>query len=400
VKLTDATVKALQAPPPGRQDMLWDATLPGFGIRVSPGGTRTWLVLYRHGRNVRRLKLGRYPLMSLADARDRAKEALAAVVRGDDPAGEKQAEREAATFGEVAEAFVADAQTKGRRSWREVKRTLEHDVLPMWRTRLAKDISARDVRELLDGIVAREAPIQANRTFAIIRRLFNWAAAPDRAYVPQFHNPCRGLERPARETQRDRVLNADELRAVWKALDVESVANAAVFKLLLLTAQRVGEVRTIRWADLDLNGAWWTIPAERAKNRLAHRVPLSAPAVAILRQLRELNGATPFVFPTTRGSESGCLERVYKTVDRIRKASGVTDFTPHDLRRTAASWMTSVGISRLTVSKLLNHIERGVTAVYDRHSYDKEKQEAVNAWAAKLQKIITGAHAKVVPFRA
>src|SRR5207249_3084860 len=121
---------------------------------------------------------------------------------------------------------------------------------------------------------------QANRTFATIRRLFNWASAPDRAYVPQFHNPCRGLERPAAEHQRERVLSADELHAVWHALDAENVYNAALVKLLLLTAQRVGEVRTMTWADLDLDAIWWTIPAERAKNKLAHRVPLSAPAVA------------------------------------------------------------------------------------------------------------------------
>src|SRR5439155_26507441 len=175
----------------------------------------------------------------------------------------------------------------------------------------------------------------------------------------------------------------------------------ALVKLLLLTAQRIGEVRTIAWADLDLDAAWWTIPAEHAKNKLAHRVPLSDSALAILRQLRELNAASPYVFPTTRASASGYLERVYKAIDRIRRASGVKDFTPHDLRRTSASWMTSMGISRLAVSKVLNHAERGITAVYDRHSYDPEKRQALDAWARRLEAIVTGEKpAKVVPLRA
>src|SRR5439155_8488717 len=191
-KLNDATVKAL-APPASGQVTHWDAAPAGFGLRIAAGGTKTWVVQYRLGGRtgkVQRLTLGRYPLLGVADARDKAKEALAAVVQGEDPAGDKRAEREAATFGEVASEYLERHAKAKKRSWREDQRILEHDVLPLWRSRRAKDITARDVRALLDGIVDRGAPIQANRTFAIIRRIFNWAAAPDRGFVPQFHNPC------------------------------------------------------------------------------------------------------------------------------------------------------------------------------------------------------------------
>lgn len=400
IKLTDSAVRSLK-PPAAGQATYWDSTLAGFGLRLARGGAKTWVVQYRSrsDRRVKRLAVGRYPLVSLADARAAAKEQLAAVTKGQDPAAERRTDREAATFGEVAREFVEDAKAKGRRTWPEIQRVLDHDVLPAWRTRHAKDITARDVRDLLDAIVARGAKTQANRTFAIVRRLFNWAAAPDRAYIPQFHNPCRGLERPAPERQRDRVLTADELRAVWAALTAVPAPVAALVKLLLLTAQRIGEVRTIAWADVDLEAGWWTIPAERAKNGLAHRVPLSPTAVSLLRELRDTNAGS-HVFPTPHGSASGVFERVYKSIARLRKASGVADFTPHDLRRTTASWMTSLGVSRLTVSKLLNHVERGVTAIYDRHSYDREKQEAVNLWATRLAEIVSGARARVVPLRA
>lgn len=400
-RLTDTAVKALR-PPASGQVTHWDVTLPGFGLRIATGGSRAWIIQYRRGGRrgrVQRLTLGRYPLMSLADARTKAKEALAAVVQGDDPAAEKRAQREAPTFEEVAREYIEKHAKKVNRSWREKARMLEADVIPAWRSRNARDITARDVREVVDSIADRGAPIAANRTFALIRRVFNWAAAPDRALVPQHHNPCRGMERPAPERQRERVLGADELRRVWRALDGEDALNAALFRLLLLTGQRGGEVRTMRWEDVDLDAALWTIPAERAKNGRAHRVPLSPQAVAILRSLPRL-ADSPFVFPSARAA-TGCRESITKAVARLRKASGV-DCWPHDLRRTVASSMTATGISRLTVSKLLNHVERGVTAVYDRHSYLPEIAAALNAWAAKLEQIVSGepARAKVLAFRA
>ncbi len=171
-RLSDVAVKALR--PPGKGQVThWDSTLPCFGLRVAAGGAKSWVIQYRVGAQVRRLTLGRYPVLGLADARARAKEALAGVVQGEDPAAEKRSDREAASFEVVAHAFIEDAKAKGRRSWPEMQRALDHDVLPGWRKRRAKDITARDVRELLDAIVSRGAPIQANRTFAVIRRLFN-----------------------------------------------------------------------------------------------------------------------------------------------------------------------------------------------------------------------------------
>jgi integrase len=307
----------------------------------------------------------------------------------------RRTRRAVATFEEVARQYLDRYARPTKRSWREDARILAHDLLPRWRARRARDITARDVREVLDGIVDRGAPIQANRTLAVVRRVFNWAAAPDRALVPQLHNPCRGLERPAPERQRERVLDAHELRAVWGALDAERIHNAAFFKLYLLTAQRGGELRTMAWADVDLAAAWWTIPGERAKNKRAHRVPLSPPAVALLRALHATRASgVRWVFPTRRGSVSGYRERVYKTVARLRRASGVTDFTPHDLRRTAASLMASMGIARPTIAKLLNHAERGVTAVYDRYGYDREKREALDAWARRLEEIVSDAEGR------
>ena len=198
-----------------------------------------------------------------------------------------------------------------------------------------------------------------------------------------------GLSKPSPETQRDRVLTEDEIRAVWAGCDAEPGIIADAFRLMLVTAQRRGEVLSMRWQDVD--GSWWTIPAELAKNGLAHRVPLSRQALAILERLRKrANG--PWVFPSPTTDRP--IENPQKAAERLRERSKVADLRLHDLRRTAASLMTGMGISRLTVKKILNHAERDVTAVYDRHSYDPEKRTALDAWGRRLEAIVSGTASK------
>jgi integrase len=145
----------------------------------------------------------------------------------------------------------------------------------------------------------------------------------------------------------------------------------------------------MRWQDIDLNAATWTIPPEAAKNGLAHSVPLSKPAVALLRGLHSVRNDSEWVFPSPHAGQH--VQNVQKAANRVRSKSGVKDFVLHDLRRTAASRMTASGTSRLVVSKILNHVEQGVTRVYDRYSYEPEKREALDRWAEQLQEIIDGA---------
>ncbi len=188
-----------------------------------------------------------------------------------------------------------------------------------------------------------------------------------------------GLSKPGAETQRDRVLSEDEIRAVWSACDAAPGIIADAFRLMLLTVQRRGEVLSMRWQDVD--GAWWTIPAEVAKNGRSHRVPLSPQALAILERRRQ-RGKGPWVFP------SPTMDRPIENPQKAAAAPPPAlepDLRLHDFRRTAASLMTGMGISRLTVKKILNHAERDVTAIYDRHSYDPEKRTALDAWGRRLE---------------
>jgi len=380
MKMTARSVEAIRLPAAGQIDY-WDADHPGFGLRVSAGGRKAWVAMYRHGNVKRRLTIGTYPALSLAEAREKAAVAHHAVqYSGADPATAKKAERAAETFAELAHDYIELHAKRHKRSWRKDLLILEKDVLSRFGKRKANGITRRDIITMLDEIVSRGAPIQANRTLEIIRKLFNWAVARDILGA----NPCYRLPKPSSENRSDRVLREEEIRAVWLALAAEALSTAATFKLRLLTAQRGAEVLAMRWDQIS--SGWWTIPAEIAKNGLAHRVPLSNPVLSLLDEVRPLGKGSEWVFPSADGE--GHRVAIHMAHNRIRHRSGVS-FVPHDLRRTAASHMTSMGVSRLVVSKVLNHVESGVTAVYDRHSYDGEKRAALDAWGRRVEEILS-----------
>lgn len=384
MNLTAKSVAALK--PAEKRFEVFDTNLAGFGIRVTPNGVKTFGVMFRHGGRLRRLTIGTYPPLTLADARDRAKEALRAAQLGDDPAAAKIAARQAGTFEELADAYMDRWAKKRKRSWREDQRIIDRYLLPRWRNTAPGEIKRPEIRVMLEA-QAKDAPIMANRTLACLRKIFSWALSQDLVES----NPCQAIAGPGVEQRRDRVLSEAEIRQVWIAMEGDKHPEvAALFKLRLVTAQRGGEVATMRWSDIDFDTATWTIPSERSKNKMSHKVPLSEPALKILRELREARkDQRPWVFPNRRRPEepTGELQKAHR---RIRDAAGVTDYRSHDLRRTAASMMTSMGISRLVVGKILNHAEPGVTAVYDRHSYLPEMKTAFDAWGKQLMRIVKG----------
>lgn len=391
VSMTDQWLKKVK--PQGKQVDYFDSILPSFGLRVGKAGKKTYFVMYRikNQRTIKRFTLGRYPQLSLKKARREAKAILVEADKGNDPAGEKQELKKAPTFQDLANEYLEKWAAVKKRSVNEDRRIIAKDLIPAWGPHKARDIKRRDVLRLLDRVVDRGAPIQANRTLALVRKIFNWGISRDLVK----NNPCLQVKMPAKENQRDRVFSENEIKALWQAFEQVGPMMACLFKLRLTTAQRGGEVKSMRWEDIDLNTAWWIIPKEQSKNGLAHRVPLSGLALNILKQMKAISGESIWVFPSPRKSCSH-IRNVQKTALKIRKYSGVSDFRPHDLRRTAASLMTSMQIPRLTVSKILNHVEQGVTRIYDRYSYDKEKRLALDKWASRLDQILTGRKAKVV----
>ena len=367
-----------------------------------------------------RLTLGPYPDLSLADARRKARMIMGDVAHGDDPAHDKQSRRDAETFKGLAKAYLEVAE-KRHRSWKEEQRIIEKDLLPEFGPRLLVDIRRRDVRELVEAIARkRKAPVMANRTLGVLSRLFNFAL--DREWIEA--SPATRIPEPGEERSRDRVLADDELRELWVSLEtlakkVEPAdededaqndggrkpqitpATAQAFQVQLLTAQRPGEVRSMKWADVDLEAGWWSIPGAVAKNGQAHRVPLTSTVVDILKsRLKAAGEGAILVFENRRGAGS-VAHRGKKAASALCK-SLTFEFRAHDLRRTAATRMAEAGVPRDHIAKVLNHVEGGpaATRVYDRYDYDAEKRDALDRWARRLGAIVEGKTKKIVPFRA
>jgi integrase len=245
---------------------------------------------------------------------------------------------------------------------------------------------------MLSEIVAAGKPVQANRVLALASKLFAWGVSCD--HVPT--NPAYRLPRPTRETSAERVLSDAETRAIWRAVLADESPLGRILLLVLLTAQRPGEVRAMAWADVD--GDWWTVPAAVAKNGRANRVYLTETAMGLARSV-EVRRGQPWVFASrTWHREDGPAVSAARVFARIRVRAALAEhWTPHDLRRTAATRLASLGVPREIVRRILNHRDASVTAIYDRHRYDREVREALCALEREVLRIVGEAPAAPVP---
>ena len=392
MRLTDSKVKSLR--PKKSRYIIWEEGGTGLGVRVSPADRKSFIYMYRFDGKSRMMTLGPYPKLKLVSARLKVAQAKERLSKEIDPGQElldaKEAVRGAHSIKALIDEYIEKWAKPRKKSWKEDERILRKDVQPVWGRKKAETIKRRDIVLLLDEIVDRGAPIQANRTLAVIRKMFNFALSRGILEL----SPCVQIPAPSKENQRDRVLSDDEIRAIWLSLDDAGMIKEIqlALKLQLITGQRKGEIVGAEWEDLDLKKGWWTIPKEKAKNNLPHRVPLSTLALKILKEAKELSKDSPFLFPSPSKENSHITESaIDRAIRNNRELFDVEHFVPHDLRRTVASQITAMGIPRLTVSKILNHVESGVTAVYDRHSYDKEKRVALEKWSKRLGKIVTSA---------
>lgn len=406
MKLTDRTVKAIE-PPAKRYRLIADEDMPGFALRIMASGTRSFILRYTADGRERRMTIGSFPAWTATAARERARELRRQIDSGADPLGAKEQRRAEATWAELVSLYLEVEAATQRRGW-EYEQILNRETLPAWGKRRAADIRRRDVIELIES-KAKSAPIAANRLFELIRRVFNFAIRRDIIDA----SPCVQVKKPGIERSKDRVLSRDEIKKLWTALDGPHFTKrtAAALRLILATAQRPGEVCGMHWADVDLTEGVWTIPAERAKNGLAHRVPLNATARAILKGLKRRG---EWVFPKNGGGgpigHNTPGQALYKALKEPKEGDPprpegreplpLAKFSAHDLRRTAASKMAEEEVQRFVIGRVLNHAEPGVTRVYDRHGYDKEKRAALDTWDRLLSAIVEGKPtAKVVELR-
>lgn len=407
--LTDLQIQKLKAPTEGQIEV-WDIQIPGLGLRVSKGGSKSFVLMFRHAGKLRRMTLGRYDpdAFPLRLARDKARDARRMVEEGMDPAFMKKQEqleaREAPTIKDLAELYIERYAKRHKKSWKEDERMLTKDVIPEWGHLKAHSITRRDVIALLDDIVERGAGVTANRTLAVISRMFNFGV--DRCILES--NPAYRVKAPTPEKARERTLTEVEIREFWKALDSARMDEGTriALKLVLVTGQRPGEVAGMSKKELD--GNWWTIPGERIKNGLTHRVPLSPLAETLIKEAKALSGDSPYLFPSPSKDESDedrpigerALARAIAnnraTGEKPDRAFKLDHFTPHDLRRTCGTMLGALVVSRFIQDRILNHKDRSMGGVYDRHSYDEQKRAALEAWSNKLEEITSGTKAENV----
>jgi integrase len=412
--LTDRGLKAYKPAAAGKTYDRMDSQVPGFGVRVSEKGRKTFILVTRFpGKpDPTRRAIGEYGAITLADARKEAQKWLDMIRRGVDPREERDREQQAEqrkrenSFRAVTEEFIRRA-LPGQRKARQVEQDLRREFIDQWGGRPITEITQHDIVRVLDAVVkrgederGRPAVHQAHNLLGHVRRLFNWAIA--RGVYGLDRSPCDRMKPHdviGKKEVRQRVLNDAEIRALWAAAEALGYPYGPLFKLLVLTGQRKSEVAEARWSEFDLDRKLWTIPAERMKADAAHVVPLTDEAIAILRELPRFQKGN-HLFSTTFGAKP--VNDFAKVKIRLDEEmlkhlpSAPTPFVIHDIRRTMRTRLSALPVPDLVRELVIAHTKPGLHRVYDQYAYLDEKRRALDLWAAKLRDIVTPPPANVL----
>lgn len=404
-KLNDLFVRTRKPPPSGRL-VIVDTDVRGLALRITSKGARSWLIRYRikgEPRLPERAPRQRSVVMekaTLAEARQRAREIIAAAKRGVDLLAEEKREAleraiaaaSGRTVHELATEYVDKHCKPHQRRWRDTELRLNNHVLPTLGDKMVGEVRRADVVELLD-LLEHEKGLrqQVNRTRTSLSAMFRYAI--ERQY--REDNPVAGTRLRKMEGERSRILDDRELKAICGALDKLPDPGRAFVRMLMFTAARRDEVRGLPWHELDLDGALWVLPADRNKSRRDFELPLASPVVALLRELPRRG---PHVFTVhaegkTRWGDHGPFKA------DLDHASGVTGWVYHDLRRTVRSRLAELRVPYEVAERVLNHAMTKIERTYNRHAYREEKRKALEAWASLLTQIVSEAPSNVYALR-
>lgn len=383
----------------------------GLTFTISANGTAAWVLRYRHGGKQREVTLGRYPDVSLATARLEASEARGRVQRGIDVAAQKREEKaeakRAKSFEQLAREYLSVADI-GPKTLRQRTLQLEADVFPKLGHRSTRSITRQDVGEIVTK-VGKRSPAVARLVFIAIKEVFAYGINAGAVEV----NVCSALKAgalaPDAKPRRERIALTDaEIHAVLKALHTIGADNEIAVRILLATCTRINELIHAKWAEVDLDAGEWTVPVGNSKTKKSIRVPLTAPVVKLFRQLKDRAGDSQYVMPTRarrrsadQSSNSSTLNAALsKLCARLVKEKASRRFTPHDLRSTARSQLSALGIDPIVAELCLNHSLGGLVSkmadIYNKHQYFDERRDALERLSERLAQIEAGAPAKVV----
>lgn len=389
----------------------WDPQTPGFGLRISGNGAKSYFVRKRGPTEIVRFGLdnAKFPVADLDEARDEARRLLKLIAGGGSPKGEEKKQREEQqrkrknSFEAVADDFMRE-KLPDERSQDDVKRDIKKELIPIWGSLPITEISDEMVASYVKARAAKKwrgkpTKVRARNMLALIKRLFTWAIE-QRAYGIK-HNPAaiiRAKSLAGKATKGDRTLEDDELRALWRALDKMDGPYPTVYRLLLLSSVRLNEAAQAQRKELKHKDDIWLIPSERMKGRdgdaRPHAVPLTPSIKKLFDDLPETTGA--FLFSTTLGAKPVSMgSKVKKQLDKLmlevlRKDDGeavLRPWTNHDIRRTVRTRLSRLKISEEAREAVLGHARPGIKGVYDHHDFLEEKRDALEQWAAALKRI-------------
>ena len=396
------TNKVIQAAKAENQTLeISDSGQRGLILRVSPSGRKVWVYRHRYKGRLQRQKIGDWPAMKLSEARKIVEAAQNALRNeGVNPQATYQQRKQELlnrpTIEQVVTEYIDQWQKPRNRTWRETQRLLR-PLVKQFGLVPVDELTAASIVKVTEPLTVAGKGTAANRMFAAIRGCLTWAKKK-KAYIAV--NPCADLDAPGgSEVSRERVLDDNELRRFWTRLDSAAMSDATrdILRLQLLTACRVGEVAGMRWEELQLESRLWTIPARRNKSKRDHLVPLSAPAIDILDEIPREHAC---VFHARGDSDHVTSIAVGHALRKNLDHFGLTDFRTHDIRRTVATGIVALNFGSDTKRAVLNHKDSTVTGRYDRHDYLAQKRAALDAWAARLAEIVSGANdTNVVAFR-
>lgn len=385
MKLTATTVKTLTLPPGVSDKTYFDDQLGGFGLRLRNGGSARWVVQYDLGGRTRRVTLGTTVLLDISTARAKAKDLLASVRLGGDPAAAKREARAKAveTFGASLPRYLALQQSERRpRSFKELERHLTKYARPL-HPRALTSIDRRAISGLIAGIAEHNGPSAAIHAHGSLSGYFSWLMREGLLDA----NPMPYTNKPKPRPPRSKLISDDELRTLWGALGDDDYGD--IVKLLIYTGARRNEIGGLRWDEINLDEAAIEVPASRMKNKRPHLIPLSESALAILAK-RSRNGREHVFGRGTRGYQGWSWRRIDLNAGIAGKRP---DWVLHDFRRLASTVMhEKLGIQPHIVERVLAHVghQSGVAGTYNKADYIVEKRRALEKWAEYVDEVVAG----------
>jgi integrase len=366
---------------PAQREDYRDRSTKGLQLRVGTTGVRSFSYVYRIGRKMGRVSLGKYPDFSLKAARDKTNEYRRLVALGVDPRSEKneKIKKEQMTVGLMVEEFIEKYAKPKNSSWKQAESNLRLYLISALGKKPIHEVTRPDIHQILDDLVGRGKHTAANRALAHTRKFFGWLV--ERGYLD--YSPAAYIKPRHQEQEREKVLTEGEIRAIWIASEAMSGPYSAWIKLLLLCGQRRLETASLRRSQIIDN--CWHLSGADTKNKQLHIVPLSKQAMALVERLLKQDGE--FLIKTGRTGDKP-VNGFSKAKAQLDRLSGVQDWKFHDIRRTVATNLSKLGVDRFLLQRIVNHTDSGVTAIYDRYSYLEEKREALQRWADRLDDII------------